>query len=336
MRGVPFVSVVIPVLNGEKDVRDCLAALRNQDYPASRYEIIVVDNGSTDDTVKHLKDAGLTCYFRHKRGRACALNKGIEQAKGEIISSTDISCRPEPTWISYIARSFQDPSVGCVGGEIKLADPAEQGVVGYQKRHHYMSPIYAQRVRKLPFLPYADGANASFRKQVFNDVGPFDEAFIKGADVEICYRIWIFSNYRVIFNKRATVWERGEATLGALLKQRFRIGVGHVLMKVKYDRLFSRTKEGSLPKRVYWKSRWLLFYLSRLASANVRGLDGKDARTKAFDNNTEALMRISQNIGELYGVIWLKTVGVAPAHVDPKKIDIFLSRVDGMTSSTWR
>src|SRR4029079_17145761 len=108
-------------------------------------------------------------------------------AHGEIICTTDISCMPEPQWIAEIVSSFADPQIGCVAGEIKQLPGPDNSAVRYQARTNYMSPMHALKRDRLPFLPFADGANASFRRQVFDQIGPFEETFYKGADVEICY-----------------------------------------------------------------------------------------------------------------------------------------------------
>lgn len=312
---LPYVSVVIPALNCRDEVEACLAALAQQDYPRDRFEVIVSDNGSTDGTREYLEQSWAKLCLCPERGRARALNAGLALAAGEIICTTDMSCRAAPGWIRAIVEDFADPAVGCVAGEIKLLDSVTPNrVIDFQRRGNYMSPMLALQRRQLPFMPFADGANASFRRQVFDAIGGFEASFIKAADVEICYRLFVLTDYKLLFDYRAVMWESGEPTLGALLHQRFRMGIGWNLMRMKYPLLYECRQERSLKDR-YWSWRMAVAEAGGLLARNLRAWFGHD-RDANHDANIRFLMRQVQSIGRIYGAWHLRRRGIAPVAID--------------------
>lgn len=319
-----FVSVVIPALNCASEVADCVAALRRQDYPADRFEILIVDNGSTDDTVERIRASGVQGLTRAERGRSRALNEGLKHAKGDVICTTDISCRPEPGWISGIIKSFRDPAVGCVAGEIKMLPSPDNAAIRFQQRSDYMSPMSALQRRQLPFMPFADGANASFRRSVFDQIGFFEESFIKGADVEICYRMFLLTSYKILFNYNVVVWEPGEPDLKALLKQRFRIGIGWNLMRMKYPQLYENRQNPVALRQRYWTMRQQAGNAYGLMMDNLHVLFGGD-RTAAEERNIRWLMNLAQTYGRWYGRWYLAARDIWPEPVDARQLAAFIA-----------
>jgi len=327
---IPFVSIIIPTLNCAGDIEGCVKSLRNQDYPEDRFEIIIVDNGSTDSTMDIVPLTGVRYFVRNERGRSKALNTGVENAVGEIICTTDISCRAEPDWISTVVKSFNDSSVGCVAGEIKLLNVSTNAVIGFQERSDYMSPMLALNRTQLPYLPFADGANASFRRQLFKEIGLFEESFIKGADAEICYRMFILTNYKLVFNQDAIVWEPGEPTLRALLKQRFRMGIGGNLIRMKYPSLFRASKTPTSPRKAYWSLRHALKRFRSLVWANINALTSRNL-TPATDMNIRFLMDVTQKMGSTWGRWYLSYKSIHPIPIDSKMMDNFISTGENLT-----
>ena len=130
MRGAitPTISVVMVVRNEEKIVESKLRNLLSLDYPADQLEIVVVSDGSTDDTEQILQD-----YARHAQiqavlnqlpnGKASGLNDALEVAQGELVVFTDARQQIEPSAVRLLAENFADPDVGCASGELMLGDP---------------------------------------------------------------------------------------------------------------------------------------------------------------------------------------------------------------------
>jgi len=321
--GLPFVSVVIPALNCAGEVEGCIAALRAQGYPGNRFQIVVADNGSTDDTRAELERLNVSYAVRAQRGRSRALNAGIALARGELILTTDMSCRPRKDWIANVVRCFEDPSVGCVAGDIHLLPSGSNLALRYQQRSGYMSPMLALSRRQLPFLPFADGANASFRRAVFDAIGGFDESFFKAADVEICYRLLVLTDYRIVFCPDCVVDETGEPDLRALLKQRFRMGMGSNLMRAKYPGFYRRPRQAGWLRRQYWQAagrlRGAAHFVGRLAGAD--GAAREDALVRW-------LMGLWQGYGERYGRRYLRRQAAQPLPLDPAAVARFVARID--------
>lgn len=323
-QSLPFASVIVPALNCAEDVAGFAESMRNQDYPAECFEVIVVDNGSTDGTFDQARAAGMITLSRKERGRTRALNAGIAAAKGSIILTTDLSCRAEPHWIRTVVETFAShPEAGCVAGEIKLLRTADNAVISFQERNNYMSPLLALQRRHLPFMPFADGANASFRRTLFDEIGGFEESFVKAGDVEICYRMFVLTRYSLIFNPGALMWEPGEPSLRALIHQRFRMGIGWNLMLMKYPELFRPKTETLSPRRLWWKLNDRARKIGHLLSLNL-GLLARRNSEMAMDANIRQLMSWAQWYGGLYGKRWLKKQGITPQRIDPAQLEAFM------------
>ncbi|HEM61855.1 MAG TPA: glycosyltransferase, partial [Chloroflexi bacterium] len=118
-----FISVVVPALDEEKYIGQCLSSLTAQTYPSDLYEIIVVDNGSTDRTSEIARRFGVNVVHEPQRGVARARHRGTEEARGEIIAGTDADALAPPIWVEEIARTFRsDEALGAVTGPILFRD----------------------------------------------------------------------------------------------------------------------------------------------------------------------------------------------------------------------
>lgn len=324
---LPFVSVVVPALNCVDDVEGFVAAMRKQDYPADRFEVIVIDNGSTDGTYERARDAGLIALRRKERGRTKALNTGIAEAKGSFILTTDLSCRAEPWWIRTVEDTFaRHPQAGCVAGDIRLLRTSGNAVIDFQERSGYMSPLHAAARTRLPYMPFADGANASFRREVFDEIGGFEESFVKAGDVEICYRMFVMTDYSLVFNPEALVWEPGEPSLRALLHQRFRMGIGWNLMTLKYPDLYATASEPLTFRRAWWTLSEELSDLRDLFAKNALALTNGQNSASAVDASIQILMGWVQWYGRIYGKRWLKRHRICPPAIDVGRVRAFLKR----------
>lgn len=324
---LPFVSVVVPALNCADDVDGFAAAMRAQTYPADRFEVIVVDNGSSDDTLERARAAGFKALQRPERGRTKALNTGIAAAQGDYILTTDLSCRAVPGWIRCIVDTFAAyPDAGCVGGEIKLLRTARNAVIDFQERSDYMSPLLALQRTRLPFMPFADGANASFRREVFEHIGGFEESFVKAGDVEICYRMLVLTDYKLVFNRAALMYEPGEPSLRALLRQRYRMGIGWNLMRMKYPALYEmETSKVFDARHAWWAMREGISRAGRLLALNAGLLAGR-SREAAIDADIRQLMGWAQWYGREHGRRWLAREGIRPQTVDSKQLSAFMAK----------
>ena len=281
MSNLPFVSVIVPVYNGEKTITICIDSLLSQDYPKERYEIIVVDNGSTDNirkTIEWVSVSGdrlsantnintqtehpaspagrrtpntvdLRYIYEPVRGSYKARNTGIKQAKGETLAFTDADCVVEKNWLKKGLEGFFDNNIGCVAGTIKSYDPANY-VEEYLSQREMLSQ--QEKPDNMPF-PYAKTANAFYRREVFDRIGLFEERWVSGGDADLSWRMQAETDYKIKFITSAVVLHKHRASLNTMFKQCFKWGIGYSLLSRKYrDRM---------PKRTFKQNVWILMRL---------------------------------------------------------------------------
>jgi glycosyltransferase involved in cell wall biosynthesis len=122
---LPFVSVIVPVYNGERNIGNCIKSLLSLDYPSSKLEIIIVDNNSKDATRRVIQEFPVISLIEDRiQSSYAARNTGLKQSKGEIIAFTDSDCIADKDWILKAVACFQDESVGCVAGRIDGYPPS--------------------------------------------------------------------------------------------------------------------------------------------------------------------------------------------------------------------
>jgi len=226
MQGWPFISVIVPVLNRERDIGRCLESLLALDYPS--FEIIVVENGSTDQTPEVISRYPVRMVIERKRGAYIARNTGMEMAQGEIIAFTDSDCVVEKDWLKALAGNYIDQRVGGVGGHLlpfKASTMVEQ-FLSFGILAIFHSPRKGP-VRSDPhrFLSGALGsANMSYRSCVLKELGGFDPnlAFF-GGDYDLCWRVQR-AGYAVIYDPEAIVYHRLRNSLSSMITQFFYFG----------------------------------------------------------------------------------------------------------------
>jgi glycosyltransferase involved in cell wall biosynthesis len=230
---LPFVSIVVPVLNGEQTIRECLVSLLRADYPPERQEILVIDNGSTDRTAEIVKSFPVR-YLRGEQrlGAPAARNRGIEASRGEILAFTDADCVVSRGWLRELVQTFDEEGVGGVAGEV-YAYPPMTPAERYAARVRHLSP---QRYLSRPLLPFAVFANLAFRREVFDKVGVLDDSLIQGDSTDFCTRFLRGTGLKLKYAPNAVVFHRHRATTWEFFKQQWDYGRGHALLYIKYRR----------------------------------------------------------------------------------------------------
>jgi cellulose synthase/poly-beta-1,6-N-acetylglucosamine synthase-like glycosyltransferase len=220
--------VVVPVRNGERTIGATIESLLACNYPAEDREILVVDNGSSDGTAAVIRAHPVTYLYEPERGVSNARNRGIAAATGEIVAFLDGDCLVVPEWMTEIARPFQYPAVGCVGGELENLPPnsaaerqAERMLGRWQRFAFNSNP------------PYAITANAAFRREVFEQIGGFDPAMPRAQDVELGRRFNARSDLRVAFSPGAIARHRHTATASHFFRQQLGWAYGSGLLSAR-------------------------------------------------------------------------------------------------------
>ncbi|MBL7159785.1 glycosyltransferase family 2 protein [Candidatus Microgenomates bacterium] len=173
----PVISVIIPAYNEEGYLFQCLTALKNQDFKLS-YEIIVIDNNSTDKTPQIAQKFGTRVVFEKQKGVIFAKQKGLLSAKAEIIAVCDADTKPPKNWLSTIHQSLNETSVVGVGGPVKVFDgPA------WHKNHVDLSFSLVKILSKInKGSVYLMGNNLAFKKRAFLASGGYDIRLSMGED----------------------------------------------------------------------------------------------------------------------------------------------------------
>jgi glycosyltransferase involved in cell wall biosynthesis len=178
-RDVIAISVVVPFHNAAKHIERCITALISQTYPSSAYEIIMVDNNSTDNSAELvMKYPQIKLLSETKKGAYAARNLGVAESRGEIIAFTDSDCEPSPEWLDKISEAIDKPGVGLIqGGRLYTTDsPSLLLLESYEsERADYTFSGHASG------LCYGYTNNMAVRRDLFERCGPFVEV-MRGAD----------------------------------------------------------------------------------------------------------------------------------------------------------
>lgn len=223
-------SVVIPAYNSEKSLYYCLESLTNQSIPKASYEVIVVDDGSTDRTSEIARDFNVKYLFQENQGPASARNKGVRNASGEIVLFTDSDCVPDHNWMQEMISPFKDPEIVSVKG-------------AYKTRQKELAARFAQAefedrydlLQKSVTIDMVDTYSAAFRKDIFLNMGGFDENFpvANNEDTDLSYRL-ASKGYKLVFNPRAFVYHTHPDALLKYLKLKFRRGYWRMVVYRRY------------------------------------------------------------------------------------------------------
>lgn len=231
-QNAPPVSVIVPVLNGEATLRQCLTSLLKTDYPARHREILVVDNGSTDRTEEIVKSFPVRYLCEPRRGAAFARNRGIEASRGQFLAFTDVDCVVTTNWIREMVRGFDSEEIGGVEGEV-MDFPGTSPVERYLARRRTWS---RQARDHNPLAPFVVTANVAFRREVFECIGSFDVRFpdAGGEDVDISWRFFRDSGLSINYNPKMVVFHRHRASQRDFFRQQFRNGRALAILQCKY------------------------------------------------------------------------------------------------------
>lgn len=195
-------SVIVPAYNASGTIERCLNALENHSIPKEVYEVIVIDDGSTDRTSDIVKQFPFKYFWQENQGPAAARNKGTQEARGEIILFTDADCIPQHNWIEKMVKPFNDPHIMAVKGAYKThqkALTARFAQVEFEERF--------EMLKKAGSIDMVDTYSAGYRKSIFLSFGGFDPSFpvANNEDTELSYKM-SQAGHKMVFNPNAIVY----------------------------------------------------------------------------------------------------------------------------------
>jgi GT2 family glycosyltransferase len=229
----PRISVIVCSYNGARTIRDCCEGLARVIYPD--YEVIVVDDGSTDATAAIAGEYDVRLIRTPNRGLSNARNTGLAAATGDIVAYIDDDAYPDPHWLTYLAAAFLGSSHAGVGGP-NIA-PEGDGPIAECVSRSPGGPVHVLLTdREAEHIP---GCNMAFRKSCLEAIGGFDPRFrTAGDDVDICWRLrdrgWTLG-----FHAGAMVWHHRRNSLRAYWRQQIGYGGAEAQLADKWPEKYN-------------------------------------------------------------------------------------------------
>jgi glycosyltransferase involved in cell wall biosynthesis len=233
------ISVVVCTRDRADQLEKCLKALLALDYP--NYEVVIVDNApSNDDTAKLVSDLPVRYVREERPGLDWARNRGISEARYNIIAFTDDDVRPDSRWLRSINAAFTDSEVMAVTGLVAPEELETWAQICYELGYGGLMQglqcqIFQRELLSRRGLLWASnlgaGANMAFRREIFAAIGPFDVALDvgtpsgSGGDVEMFHRL-VARGYTLIYDPRVLVWHLHRRDITALSRQLHDNGLG--------------------------------------------------------------------------------------------------------------
>lgn len=241
----PRVSVLICTYDGARTLGETCAAVTQLDYPD--VEVIVVDDGSNDDSAEIAERNGFRVISTDNRGLSSARNTARAAASGEIVAFIDDDAMPDPQWLTYLVDTFARTDFVAVGGP-NLPVPGD-GAVADAVAAAPGNPIHVLvGDREAEHIP---GCNAAFRTEVLEEIGGFDPRFrTAGDDVDVCWRL-LDRGWRIGYSPAAVVWHHRRTTVGGYLRQQRGYGRAEALLERKWPARYSAGGHVTWRGRVY-------------------------------------------------------------------------------------
>lgn len=230
------VSLYVPCYNAEKHVGRCLDSILKQTYPVD--EILIIDDGSTDDTVEIAKNYPVKILsHRTNRGLGAARNTAVKKAKNEFVAAIDSDITLSPTWLEKLMRHFNDKEVAGAGG--KLIEKFTESLAD-RYRATYMT--HCSHYTEKTVNPYYAlvGSNCVYRKKVIEEVGYYNEKFRTSfEDVDMYHRVRA-KGYKLVYDPEAVAFHWCRDSVSSLLNRAWRYGFADRLFLNNFQMLCRR------------------------------------------------------------------------------------------------
>lgn len=276
----PFVSIMVPAHNEGIVIVRTVEALLHFDYPQDRYEIIVINDNSSDNSADLLANLQKrhpqrqlhvinTDAVTGGKGKSNALNIGFRSAKGEVIAIYDADNTPEPTALRYlVAELEQNAEYGAVIGKFRTRNRNINLLTRFINIETLAFQWMAQAGRSYLFkLCTIPGTNFVIRRSIIEAIGGWDDKAL-AEDTEISFRIYMMG-YRIKFQPAAVTWEQEPQTFDVWFRQRTRWVKGNIYVIMKNIRLLFEPKAKRIRFDIIYFTAIYFFLLSSLIISDV-------------------------------------------------------------------
>lgn len=254
---LPTVTILVPVYNEERTVEKTILSLFELNYPKDQLEILIVDDGSKDNTWNIIqKFKGLphvTLHQKENGGKYTALNYGITHSTSEFIGCLDADSFVDKEALNYILPYFDDAQTVAVTPSLKIQNP--DSILGLMQNAEYNMGIFIRKIFSLLDAQYVTpGPFSIFRKEIFKKVGLYRHAH-NTEDLEMALRLQD-EHYKITNAHKAMVYTVGPRTLYTLYRQRVRWTGGFIQNIIDYRHIVLNPKYGNfgmliLPAAIY-------------------------------------------------------------------------------------
>jgi glycosyltransferase involved in cell wall biosynthesis len=211
-------SIIVPSYNSSGMIEECIHSLLDQTVPFGSYEIIVVDDGSVDNTAEVVSACPVRYYYQPNQGAAAARNYGAYFAKGSILLFTDADCQVSPNWIEEMVKPFKDPEIVATKGFYGLSQ--KELVARFVQKEYEEKYRYLLRNK---YVDFVDTYSAAYRKDVFFEFGGFDTSFSTASaeDCDLSYKV-AAQGYKIVPSQNAIVFHYHPVTIKSYWKKKYR------------------------------------------------------------------------------------------------------------------
>jgi glycosyltransferase involved in cell wall biosynthesis len=224
----PSVSVIVPAYNAAATLDACLDALSQQTVGADAYEVIVVDDGSTDGSAAIAQRHGVTVLRLAHSGAAAARNEGARRARGRILLFTDADCEPLEAWIERMVAPFADAEVAGVKGAYCTR---QRSLVARFAQAEYEEKY--RRLARMEQIDFVDTYAAAYRRDLFWALGGFDPHFLLDEDQEFSFRV-AKTGAKLVFAPDALVYHHHQETAWGYARRKLGLGRWKVEVHARY------------------------------------------------------------------------------------------------------
>ena len=240
-----LVSVIIPAHNAANTIEECLNAVLAQETTDFEYEVILVDDGSTDATVEIAQSLEVMVVQQENAGPGAARNAGVKASRGEILAFTDSDCAPAPRWLQHLIRPFDDPLVVGVKGTYRTR---QTDLVPRFVQQEY--EFKYQRLARQETIDFVDTYSAAYRRAPFIANGGFEAALPAAQDAELSFRL-ARKGYKLVFEPEAVVYHWHGKSVWKYMHRKFRYGYWRYFMSRWLPE--KALSNSHTPSTMYWQ-----------------------------------------------------------------------------------